>query len=68
MRKSRSKPAAKRPGPLADARLAAVLESISDACYAVDRDWRVVMFNGSAETFFGRPREEILGRDFCGSM
>jgi PAS domain S-box-containing protein len=53
-----------RPDPLADARLAAVLESISDAYYAVDRDWRVVMFNGSAEDFFGRPRSEILGRDF----
>ena len=47
--------------PLADARLTAVLESIGDADYAVDRDWRIVMFNGSAETFFGVPRTEILG-------
>jgi PAS domain S-box-containing protein len=59
----------KKPGrkpasdPLADARLAAVLESISDAYYAVDRDWRIVMFNGSAEDFFGTPRGEILGRN-----
>jgi PAS domain S-box-containing protein len=49
--------------PLADARLDAVLESISDAYYAVDRNWRVVMFNGSAETFFGMTRAEMLGRN-----
>jgi len=40
-----------------------VLESISDAYYAVDRDWTVVLFNGSAEDFFDRPRSEILGRN-----
>ncbi|WP_293899198.1 HWE histidine kinase domain-containing protein [Phenylobacterium sp.] len=50
--------------PLADARLAAVLESISDAYYAVDRDWRVIMFNGSAEDFFGASRSQVLGRNF----
>ncbi len=58
------KPRPKRaPDPLADARLAAVLESISDAYYAVDRDWRIVMFNGSAETFFGTTRGQILGQN-----
>ena len=53
-----------KPDREADARLAAVLESISDVYYAVDRDWRMVLFNRSAEEFFGMPRGEILGRDF----
>jgi len=52
------------PDPMADARLAAVLEGISEVYYAIDRDWRMVMFNGAAERFFGAPRAEILGRDF----
>ncbi|MBU1376412.1 MAG: PAS domain S-box protein [Alphaproteobacteria bacterium] len=51
-----------KPDSRADARLAAVLESISDVYYAVDRDWRMVLFNRSAEEFFGMPRGEILGR------
>jgi len=49
---------------MADARLAAVLESISDVYYAVDRDWRIMLFNRSAEEFFGLAREAILGRSF----
>jgi PAS domain S-box-containing protein len=53
-----------KPDHEADARLAAVLESISDVYYAVDRDWRMVLFNRSAEEFFGMPRAEILGRSF----
>ncbi|HKP77885.1 MAG TPA: PAS domain S-box protein [Phenylobacterium sp.] len=53
-----------RPDPNADARLAAVLESISDVYYAVDQDWRMVLFNRSAEEFFGMPRGQILGRSF----
>lgn len=51
-----------RPDLQAEARLAAVLESISDVYYAVDRDWRFVLFNRSAEEFFGLTREQILGR------
>jgi PAS domain S-box-containing protein len=51
-----------KPDALADARLAAVLESISDIYYAVDRDWRLVLFNRAAEAFFGMPRDQILGR------
>ncbi len=48
----------------AEARLAAVLESISDVYYAVDRDWRFILFNRAAEEFFGMTREAILGRSF----
>jgi PAS domain S-box-containing protein len=51
-----------KPDLLSDARLAAVLESISEVYYAVDSDWRMTLFNRSAEEFFGKPREEILGR------
>jgi len=51
-----------RAGTLADARLTAVLDSISDVYYAVDREWRLVMFNTAAEQFFGAPRSQILGR------
>jgi len=53
-----------KPDRDADARLAAVLESISDVFYAVDRDWRMVLFNRSAEEFFRMTRGEVLGRDF----
>ncbi|WP_430419783.1 sensor histidine kinase [Phenylobacterium sp.] len=52
------------PNPLSDARLVAVLDSISDVYYAVDRDWRLVLFNRRAEEFFGQSREDMLGRGF----
>ncbi len=42
-------------------RMVAILESISDAFYAVDRDWRFVYINSQAERFFGRPKAEVLG-------
>jgi PAS domain S-box-containing protein len=47
----------------ADERLTAVLDSISDVYYAIDRNWRLVMFNTAAEQFFGAPRSQILGRN-----
>jgi PAS domain S-box-containing protein len=40
-----------------------VLESISDAFYAVDADWRYVVFNRAAEAFFDVSRSEVLGRE-----
>jgi PAS domain S-box-containing protein len=45
-----------------DARLAAVVNSIGDVYYVLDRDWRLVMFNAAAEQFFARPREEMRGQ------
>jgi PAS domain S-box-containing protein len=45
-----------------DARLAALVNSIGDVYYVLDRQWRLVMFNDAAEAFFGRPREEIQGQ------
>lgn len=48
--------------PESDARLAAVLDSIGDVYYALDGQWRLVLFNRRAEEFFGQNREDILGR------
>src|SRR5512140_2074750 len=48
--------------PSYEARLEAVLESVSDAFYAVDTDWRYVVFNRAAEEYFGVSRQALLGR------
>ena len=45
-----------------EARLEAVLESISDGFYALDRDWRYVVFNRAAEEYFGVSRTELIGK------
>lgn len=39
----------------------AILESISDGVFTVDREWKVTSFNRSAETITGIPREEAIG-------
>lgn len=48
--------------PSYEARLEAVLESVTDAFYAVDAQWRYVVFNRAAEAYFGVEREQVLGR------
>ena len=40
-----------------------ILESISDAFYAVDTEWRFTYVNGKAEELWGRSREELLGKN-----
>jgi PAS domain S-box-containing protein len=40
-----------------------ILESISDAFYAVDRRWCLTYVNNKAEELWGRPREDLLGKD-----
>jgi PAS domain S-box-containing protein len=40
-----------------------ILESINDAFYAVDREWRFTYVNGKAEKLWGRSREELLGKN-----
>lgn len=45
-----------------ESRLEAVLESVSDAFYALDADWRYVVFNHAAEEYFGVSRDEVMGR------
>jgi PAS domain S-box-containing protein len=41
---------------------ATILESISDAFFAVDRDWRIVYANRRALQFWGATAESVLGR------
>src|SRR5690349_11473793 len=49
------------PPELGDSSL--VLERIHEGFYAIDRNWRLLSINRSAELFWGRPRTELLGRD-----
>ena len=51
-------------GAAQDAWLEAVLESVSDAFYALDTSWRYVVFNRAAESYFGAKRDQVLGRTF----
>jgi PAS domain S-box-containing protein len=46
-----------------EARLEAVLESITDGFYALDSEWRFVIFNRAAEAYFGASRDEVLGKN-----
>lgn len=41
--------------------VAALLESISDGCFAVAADWTVTYLNRACEGYVGRPRSAILG-------
>ena len=45
-----------------EARLEAVLESVSEGFYALDTDWRYVVFNRAAEVYFGVSRKVVLGQ------
>jgi PAS domain S-box-containing protein len=47
-----------------EAWLDAVLESVSDAFYALDTSWRFVVFNRAAEAYFSTTRDQVLGRTF----
>ena len=47
---------------LTEAGLNTILNGIGDGFYAVDRDWRIVLFNREAERHFRRPPEEVLGQ------
>jgi PAS domain S-box-containing protein len=40
----------------------AILESITDAFFALDADWRFTYINAEAERVMGRPRKELQGR------
>jgi signal transduction histidine kinase len=43
------------------ARISEVLESISDAFYSVDHEWRFIYFNRNAEVLWRRRRADVLG-------
>ena len=48
----------------ASAHLGTVLESISDAFYSLDREWRFTYVNEHAQRVLERPRGDLLGRSF----
>ncbi len=45
----------------------AILESISDGVFTVDRNWKITSFNRSAEKITGIPRQEAIGR-YCSDV
>src|SRR6185295_12377396 len=45
-----------------EAGLGAILDGIGEGFYAVDADWRIILFNSEAARHFGRPPDEVLGR------
>ena len=47
----------------AQARTAAILESITDGFHAVDRDWRFTYLNAEAERLIFRQGHELLGKN-----
>jgi PAS domain S-box-containing protein len=51
-----------------EARARGILESISDSFYALDTEWRFTYVNQQATRYFGRPKEELLGRSFWDVM
>nr|WP_246717649.1 HWE histidine kinase domain-containing protein [Microvirga flocculans] len=45
-----------------DAQIAVLLEGIGDAFYCLDEHWRFSYINRAAETYFGLPRQTMLGK------
>jgi len=39
-----------------------ILESMDEAFYAIDTEWRFIYINAGAERFWGRRRQDLLGR------
>lgn len=46
---------------LTEAGLNTILNGVGDGFYAVDCDWRLILFNREAERHFRRPGEDVLG-------
>lgn len=55
--------AARAEAEAAQAQVRQVLESITDAFFAVDHDGRLTVLNSEAEELLGRGRDELLGRE-----
>jgi PAS domain S-box-containing protein len=47
---------------LSKLRLDSVVDSVTNAFYALDADWRIIVFNTAAEQFLGCSRHEVLGK------
>lgn len=43
--------------------LTTILKGIGEGFYAVDREWRIILFNNEAAQHFRRAPEEVLGRN-----
>ena len=52
------------PRPNAETLLTTILEGIGLPFYAVDRDWKIYLYNGAAERHFGKPAAEMIGSTF----
>ena len=46
-----------------EAGLNTMLNGIGEGFYAVDCDWRIILFNTEAAQYFHRAPEEVLGRN-----
>lgn len=46
----------------ANSRIATILESITDAFYVVDREWRYAYINPQAESYFQQGKEALIGK------
>jgi diguanylate cyclase (GGDEF)-like protein/PAS domain S-box-containing protein len=53
--------AARVQAELAEQRIASILERMSDAFFALDREWCFTYLNGQAERLLGRSRGELIG-------
>ncbi len=56
-----------KPKSVAPASTEAILESISEGVFTVDRDWRITSFNRAAEDITGIARKEACGR-YCSEV
>ncbi|NJO80752.1 MAG: PAS domain S-box protein [Cyanobacteria bacterium RM1_2_2] len=54
--------AARNTAEAAEAQVTNILESITDAFFALDQDWRFIYLNSQAEELLQRPRASLLGR------
>lgn len=54
--------AARQESEAARRRITSILESITDAFFALNREWRFTYLNKQAETLLQRQREELLGK------
>ena len=59
-----SPPDGGRPDTVIETQVDAILDSIADGVFTVDKDWRITSFNTAAERITGVPREEAVG-SFC---
>lgn len=62
MLRSQELKAAQQRAELLSGQLTTALESMSDAFFTLDRDWRFTYLNAQAEALLGRSREGLLGK------